>query len=147
MPTGYFGIGIEHVKTGYNVGTLWRSASILGAAFLFTIGRRYSPQSSDTSGAWKSIPLYNHDSFDEFYNAIPYDCVLVGVEMTERATPIREYAHPPRAVYLLGSEDQGLTPAAMARCHHLIALPGVGSLNVAVAGSIVMFDRHSKSPA
>ena len=133
--------------THVNIGTLWRSAFILGAAFLFTIGRRYQPQTSDTSGAWKRLPLFHHDTFDEFYKAMPYNCVLVGVEMTEKATPIRDYHHPPRAIYLLGAEDQGLTPTALARSHHLIALPGASSLNVAVAGSIVLFDRHSKQAA
>jgi tRNA (guanosine-2'-O-)-methyltransferase len=41
---GYYGIGIENVKTAENVGTLWRSAYILGASFIFTIGKRYKKQ-------------------------------------------------------------------------------------------------------
>jgi tRNA(Leu) C34 or U34 (ribose-2'-O)-methylase TrmL len=44
----YFEIGIYHPKTRNNVGTLWRSAYQLGASGLFTIGRRYERQSSDT---------------------------------------------------------------------------------------------------
>ena len=31
---GYYAIGIEHTKTAENVGTLWRSADLLGAAFI-----------------------------------------------------------------------------------------------------------------
>ena len=37
----YFEIGIFHTKTEQNVGTLWRSAFQLGAAGVFTIGKRY----------------------------------------------------------------------------------------------------------
>ena len=41
---GYFGIGIHHVKNEENIGMLWHSADILGADFIFTIGRRYNEQ-------------------------------------------------------------------------------------------------------
>lgn len=37
---GYFGIGIFHGKSSENLGTLWRSAAILGADFIFTIGKQ-----------------------------------------------------------------------------------------------------------
>ena len=37
---GYFGIGIINPKSKTNVGSLWRSANILGASFIFTIGKR-----------------------------------------------------------------------------------------------------------
>ena len=46
---------------------------------------------------------------------------------------------------LLGAEDHGLSKAALARCQHLVQLPGRASLNVAVAGSIVLYDRHAKA--
>ncbi len=36
----YFEIGIFHPKTKENIGTLWRSAYQLGAAGIFTIGKR-----------------------------------------------------------------------------------------------------------
>jgi tRNA G18 (ribose-2'-O)-methylase SpoU len=141
---GYFGIGIERTKAEVNIGTLWRSAYIFGASFIFTVGRRYKKQSSDTVCAWRHIPLYHFLTADEFYGFLPYDCRLVGVELDERAKPIRGYVHPQRAVYILGAEDVGLSPEMIGRCHELIVIPGDYSLNVAVAGSIVMFDRINK---
>lgn len=145
---GYFGIGIEHTKSECNVGTLWRSAFLMGASFIFTVGRRYKKQASDTVCAWRHLPLYHYDTLEQFYEtALPYDCMLVGIELDERATPIHSFSHPQRAVYLLGAEDVGLSPNAMKRCHKLIVLPGEFSMNVAVAGSIVMFDRINKTAA
>jgi tRNA G18 (ribose-2'-O)-methylase SpoU len=141
--SGYFGIGIENTKTGMNVGTLWRSAQIMGAAFIFTIGNRYKLQSSDTLKTPRNIPLYNYKSFNEFYAATPYDCMLVGAELVESAIPISEFEHPKRCIYLLGAEDNGLTNQALNACHKIIQLPGKFSLNVAVAGSIIMYDRIS----
>jgi len=71
---------------------------------------------------------------------------LIGIEIDERAQVLSEYTHTPRAVYLLGAEDNGLPTEVLDRCHELIQLPGTNSLNVAVAGSIVMHDRISKIP-
>lgn len=138
---GYFGIGIQNTKTEINVGTLWRSAHILGASFIFTIGKRYKKQASDTMKTWKHIPLYHYLTFEDFYKSIPHSCVLVGVELDNRSVPVHKFTHPERCVYLLGAEDNGLTNEARERCHKLVQLPGDYCMNVAVAGSIIMYDR------
>lgn len=139
---GFCGIGIERSKTPVNVGTLWRSAAILGADFIFTVGKRYPRQASDTIKAWRHIPFWEFEDLDDLRT--PYDCRLVGVEMDDRARMVAAFMHPARAVYLLGAEDNGLTRKALDRCHELIRLPGAYSLNVAVAGSIVLHDRAAK---
>jgi tRNA G18 (ribose-2'-O)-methylase SpoU len=139
VPRGYCGIGIFHSKTPVNVGTLWRSAALFGADFLFTIGRRYNHQASDTLKAWKHTPLWNFESLDDF--RLPHSCELIGVELDDRAKPLHRFNHPERAVYLLGAEDHGLSPQAIERCHRLVRLPGTHSMNVAVAGSIVLNSR------
>jgi tRNA (guanosine-2'-O-)-methyltransferase len=141
---GYFGIGILNVKTTANIGTLWRSANIFGASFVFVIGNRYKRQASDTMQTWRHIPLYHYDTFEQFYNLMPYDCQLIGIELDERSVLISEFNHPERCVYLLGAEDSGLTKDAMNKCHKMIQLPGDFCLNVSVAGSIVLFDRVQK---
>lgn len=141
---GFFGIGIQNTKTEQNIGTLWRSASIMGASFIFTIGRRYKKQASDTMASWRHIPLYNYETFDDFYKSMPYDCQLIGVELDDRSISVSEFKHPKRAVYLLGAEDNGLTKDAIDRCHGIVQLPGDYCMNVAVAGSIIMYDRLIK---
>lgn len=144
MSRGFFAIGIEHGKNAINVGTLWRSANILGAAFIFTVGRRYKRQSSDTLKTWRHIPLFHFDTLTDLREHLPHDCLMVGVELDPSATPLAEFDHPERAVYMLGAEDHGLTREAMETCHRLVVLPGEHSMNVSVAGSIVMYDRDAK---
>lgn len=140
---GYFGIGIEHGKNEFNIGTLWRSADLLGAAFIFTVGRRrYRRQASDTMASWRNIPLWKFESLDDLMT--PFDCMLVGVELHEKAVSIESFTHPERCVYLLGAEDHGLTKAALERCHRIVQLPGRHSMNVAAAGTIVLYDRTTK---
>lgn len=143
-PRGFFGIGIENGKTGMNLGTLWRSANLFGADFIFTIGKRYGAQSSDTYKTPQCVPLYHYENFDDMYSHMPHDCRLIGIELATTAVPIKTFNHPERCIYLLGAEDNGLTSRAIEKCHKLIVLPGESSMNVAVAGSIVMFDRINK---
>jgi len=140
----FFGIGIYQPKTEHNIGTLWRSAFILGAQFIFIVDGKYTPQTSDTTKAYSKIPFYKYDSFDHFYDSLPYSTQLVGVEMSENSTAISTFAHPPRAAYLLGAENNGMPEKILKRCHHLIQLPGDSSLNVGVCGSIVIYDRLLK---
>jgi len=141
MDRGYYGIGIYNTKTAYNVGTLWRSAMIFGAAFMFTIGKRYKKQVSDTINAIKHIPLFDYDDFSHFTKSRPYDCMLVGVEQSDSSTDIVEFTHPERAIYLLGAEDGGLPAEVMKKCQSIVHINTPMCLNVAVAGSIVMHER------
>ena len=63
---GYFEIGIYHTKTSANVGTLWRSAYQLGAMGIFTIGKRYPKQASDTVKCFKHVPMREFVCFEDF---------------------------------------------------------------------------------
>lgn len=143
MSRGYFGIGIENPKTEMNVGTLWRSAYALGAAFIFTIGKRYDRQSSDTTKSWRHIPLITYIDAQDFIDHIPYSCIPVGIEVN--GTPINEFnKHPERAAYILGPEDGSISKRLAEFCVEVISIDSKYCLNVAVAGSIVMFDRNNK---
>ena len=142
---GYFGIGVYHPKYGVNIGTLWRSADIYGASFIFTIGRRYEKQASDTLKTWRRIPLWHFADFDDFHIHMPYNCPLVSVEIGQsHAYSLPTYVHFKRAIYLLGAEDHGLPSEVIEASHHVVEIPSARCLNVAVAGSIVMYDRFVK---
>lgn len=141
LDESYFGIGIVNSKNSQNIGTLWRSACILGASFIFTVEKRYKKQATDVQKTWAKIPLFHFNTLDQLMESLPYSCQLIGVEMDEASIPLEELTHPARAVYLLGAEDSGLPKEFLNRCHHLVKLPGAHSLNVASAGSIVLYDR------
>jgi tRNA G18 (ribose-2'-O)-methylase SpoU len=118
----------------------------MGASLIFTIGRRYRRQASDTIRTANHIPLMHFTDMDDLVEHLPHSCMLVGIEIDPSARNLAEYVHPERAAYLLGAEDYGLPPDVIERCHSLIQVesPRYMCLNVAVAGSLVMWDRHVK---
>ncbi len=131
--TAFYGIGIMHGTNAVNIGTLWRHAYIMGASFIFTVDRKYKKHPS-------RIPLYHYRDIDDLKAHLPYGAPLVAVELTEDAVLVNDFHHPARAVYLLGSETNGLSDKVLQTCHSVVKLPGHFSMNVAVAGSIVMHD-------
>lgn len=145
---GYCGIGIVAGKTPENLGGLWRSAHAMGANFIFTVGARYPSrgQPTDTTSAWKHVPFFEYTDILAFANAVPRGCSLVGVECDDRfvISNLVHYQHPERAIYLLGAEDRGLPSEAIALCDDLVEIPSTYCLNVATAGSIVLYDRSTK---
>lgn len=137
----FFEIGIYHTKTEANVGTLFRSAFQLGASGIFTIGKRYRQQASDTPKSMRQIPLRHYIDFEDFSAHRPMNAVLIGVEFG--GVTLSEFKHPKQAIYLLGAEDHGLPDDIQNRCNQIISIESINmqSYNVAVAGSIVMYDR------
>ncbi len=138
---GYFGIGVERLSKPMNAGNLFRSAHAFGASFVFTINAPYAPSraKSDTSRAPEHLPLYVFERIEALL--LPKGCALVGVELVDQATALPSFRHPRRAAYVLGPERGVLSPAVVERCDHLVRIPARFSVNLAVAGAIVMYDR------
>ena len=145
LEQGFFGIGIQNGKTPENLGVLWRSAQNMGASFIFTIGNRYAKQACDTHKAVGAMPYFHYDTFNDFFKNLPKGAMLVGVELDKKAVQLETFEHPRRCVYLLGAEDHGLSKTAKGKAHFLVKIKSELSLNVSVAGSIVMYDRQSKN--
>ena len=142
---GYFGIGVYNSKSEQNVGTLWRSAYQLGCQFLFTVGTRYRHAPTDTVKVTQRLPLFELDDWNAFVEFAPRGARWVAVETG--GVPLDEFEHPLDAVYILGSEDAGLPRSILRSCHDVVSLraENYGSYNVAVAGSLVLYDRLQKA--
>ena len=158
-PRGWCGIGIYRVKCAPNVGTVWRSARemrLAGCSLFFTVGDRLPEgarinafraveemrQRTDTMKAVRHVPWLDFPDVEALRASSPA-AQIVGVEIDDRAIPLPDFCHPERAIYLLGAEDFGIRPADRLLCDHIVQIPGA-NLNVAVAGSIVLYDRLVK---
>jgi tRNA G18 (ribose-2'-O)-methylase SpoU len=139
---GYFGIGVEGISKAVNVGTLFRTAHAFGASFVFTLGAQYNRREgghSDTSDTPRSVPTYHFADLQAF--RLPQGCRLVGIEITDAAIELPTFRHPRQAAYILGSEREGLSKDVQSLCDYVVRIPTRFSVNLGVAGALVMYDR------
>lgn len=139
---GYFGVGSERISKPMNLGAVLRTGHAFGASFAFTIGSpldRRAAELADTSKSAGHMPFYQWATVGEM--VLPKECVLVGVELDERAVDLPAFRHPLKAAYLLGPEKGDLSDEAKAACAHLVKIPMRFCVNLSVAAALVMYDR------
>lgn len=139
---GYFGIGVEGISKPMNVGNLFRTAHAFGADFVFALAPAVNVKElyrSDTSQTAEHVPLHVYDNAEALQ--LPKGCTLVGVELLDEAIELPSFSHPPRAAYVFGPERGSLSPTLVERCSLFVRIPTRFSVNVGVAGAIVMYDR------
>jgi tRNA G18 (ribose-2'-O)-methylase SpoU len=138
---GYFGVGVDGVSKAMNLGNLTRIANAFGASFFFSVDARIklADAQSDTSRAQQTLPYYTFNCIEEF--RLPVDCRLVGVEITDDAVELPRFCHPRRAAYVFGAERLSLSEAMLKRCEFVVKIPTRFSINVGMAGAIVLYDR------
>jgi tRNA(Leu) C34 or U34 (ribose-2'-O)-methylase TrmL len=143
MKEGFCGIGIYKPKREMNLGGLLRSARAFGADFVFSIGARWPVQSSAVKSE-RDVPVFYFETLEQFIASIPVNAELVCIEQAEGAEDLRSFEHPRQAIYLLGSEDTGV-PTTLMRKHRIVEIPSLDCLNVAAAGTVILYDRLLKA--
>jgi tRNA(Leu) C34 or U34 (ribose-2'-O)-methylase TrmL len=138
---GYAVIGLDNPKSYINVGSILRAADAYGALFVATTGRRFERAPTDTSGAYRVLPLLQPNNLREI---IPFDCVPVAVELLEQAQPLTDYVHPRRAFYIFGAEDATLGARITDWCRDVIYIPTKICTNLAATVNVVLYDRMNK---
>ena len=138
---GYFAAGVDGISKPMNLGNLLRIAHAFDASFFFTVAAqlKLSDAQSDTSRAEGDLPVYKFRTAEEF--RLPIGCRLVGVEITDDATELPRFCHPQRAAYVFGGERSSLSDAILKRCEFVVKIPTRFSINVGMAGAIVLYDR------
>ena len=138
---GYFGVGVDGISKPMNLGNLVRIAHAFDASFFFSIAPRLklSDAASDTSRAQNTLPFYHHEKAEDL--RLPLDCRLVGVEITDDAVELPRFRHPTRAAYVFGAERFSLSPEVLKACDFVVKIPTRFSINVGMAGAIVLYDR------
>ena len=138
---GYFGVGVDGISKPMNLGNLVRIAHAFDASFFFSIAPRLklADANSDTSRAQNTLPFYHHEKAEDL--RLPLDCRLVGVEITDDAVELPRFRHPTRAAYVFGAERFSLSPEVLKACDFVVKIPTRFSINVGMAGAIVLYDR------
>jgi tRNA G18 (ribose-2'-O)-methylase SpoU len=139
---GYFAVGVDGISKPMNLGNLMRIANAFGASFFFSVAEQLKlndARNADTSATQGALPFYPFKNADEV--RLPVGCRLVGVEITEDAVELPRFRHPQRAAYLFGAERHSISPAMLKRCEFVVKIPMKFSINVGMAGAIVLYDR------
>ncbi len=139
---GYACVGLHMPKNTVNIGSTLRAAHVYGVSLVVTSGRRYHPVASDTTKAFRTIPFLQAD---DVFDALPYDCVPVAVDIVPDAISLPHYVHPERAFYIFGPEDGTLGARILNRCRDRIMIPTRYCMNLAAAVNVVLYDRLCKA--
>ncbi len=138
---------LDHLQDPQNVGTLLRTAEIVGVHGVVLPGRRAAEVSAGvvnaSSGATEHLRIAVVPNLARAIEEVQRAGVwVVGVEDDERALEYdRADLNMPLAL-VIGAEGPGLARLTRERCDFLVKLPmrgQISSLNAAVAGSILLY--------
>jgi len=138
-------IGIVNPKSVSNMGAVMRAAGCYRVDSVLYSGTRYDravKHNTDTKGMRRVIPLIGVESL---LDAVDDGMSVVCIELVEGATPLPEFQHPERAVYIFGPEDGTISQATVDRADAVVYVPTVGCMNLAGSVNVVLYDRLAKS--
>lgn len=141
---------LEGLGGPFNLGAMLRTAAAYRLEHLFLAGMQIDPTSNNVGktalGADRFVPWSAFPDLDGAVAAVrSAGYHLVGLELADAATPMHDTALPSPLCLAIGHEDRGLSKAALAECDQVVFLPQlgrIGSLNVATAASIAMYEAR-----
>jgi tRNA G18 (ribose-2'-O)-methylase SpoU len=140
-------IAAWNITKEHNVGSLVRTAHAAAAAELILVGEReWNVDAAKTSELYTTVTQI--DGVEAFRNHLESRrWNLVAVELDDRAVNVFEAEYPERPCFLLGAELAGVPGDLLEEAELVIQIPQWGlvpSLNLAIAGSIVIYDYLAK---
>lgn len=144
-----FVVVLDHLKAGFNVPKIFRSAEAFGAREVHLIGiGPFDP--APAKGAFKKVPARFHDDFDSCYRSLLEQgyrlfALEPGCDNTLMSTSL-----PQKAAFIMGHEERGISfersDYPQVECLSIPQFGGVQSLNVSIAASIVMYEYARQYP-
>jgi 23S rRNA (guanosine2251-2'-O)-methyltransferase len=138
---------LDSLEDPQNVGTLLRSAEAVGAHGVVFPTHRQAPLSpaavKASAGATEHLLLVPVEDLASTLTDLRLRGLRIVGSDADAALTAREADLRGPLALVVGSEGQGLSPAVRRRCDLFVRLPmrgAIGSLNAAVAGSILLFE-------
>jgi tRNA G18 (ribose-2'-O)-methylase SpoU len=143
-----FAIAAWEISKEHNVGTLVRTAHAAAAEEVILLGdREWNVEAARTSDLYTEIVQLPADTEALRNHVKEHGWNLVAVELTEDSTNLFEAEYPDRPCFLLGAEIGGVPQKLLGDARLIVQIPQWGlvpCLNLAVAGSIVVYDYLAK---
>jgi tRNA G18 (ribose-2'-O)-methylase SpoU len=141
---------LDHVRSLNNVGSIFRTADSFRLESVFLCGLTATPPHPEIHktalGAEETVEwFYYKDTLEAIRTLKQNDYTLYAVEQTEGSLPLNSISLDPAKKYalILGHEVKGIQQSVVNECDYCVEIPQYGtkhSLNVAVAGGIVIWD-------
>jgi tRNA G18 (ribose-2'-O)-methylase SpoU len=135
------------ISKEHNVGSLVRTAHAVAAEEVLLVGEReWNVEAARTAELYTDvIHIPDIESFRRHLVSRSWN--LVAVELDQRAVSIFDAEYPERPCFLLGAELGGIPAELLEEAKLVVQIPQWGlvpSLNLAAAGSIVLYDFLGK---
>ena len=145
---GRVALMLDGVQSPFNVGSIVRTAAGFRVDHLYLCGSSTSPASAKSAKVSLGTERYlSWTSFERGSDAVEAahedGYVVVGLELADAAVPLHLLRVGSDICLAVGNEDHGLAPATLEACDAVAFLPllgRVGSLNVATAASIALYE-------
>lgn len=143
-----FAIAAWEISKEHNVGTLVRTAHAAAAEEVILLGdREWNIEAARTAEIFTEIVQLpaEIEAFRDHVRARDWN--LVAVELDKASTNLFDAAYPQRPCFLLGAEIGGIPRELLDDAELIVQIPQWGlvpCLNLAVAGSIVVYDHLAK---
>jgi tRNA (guanosine-2'-O-)-methyltransferase len=145
---GRLAVAMDGVQGPFNVGAIVRSAAAYRAEQLWLTEASTGPDNVKVGktalGSERFMTVTTLRTMTEIAAAArARSFLVVGVELAEGARPLHEVDLRGDVCLVVGHEDRGLSKEGLMVCDHLAFIPQlgrIGSLNVATAASIAMYE-------
>ena len=136
-----------NITKEHNVGSLVRTAHAVAAEEVVLVGEReWNVEAARTAELYTTVTqIADIEAFRSHLEARRWN--LVAVELDSRAVNVFDAEYPDRPCFLLGAELGGVPDELLEEAELVVQIPQWGlvpSLNLAVAGSIVLYDCLGK---
>lgn len=139
----------EHIEKPGNLGAMLRTAAAAGADALVAVGRDIDAHNPNviraSTGALFTLPLAIA-AWDDLQPWLAEGGIRVLCASPDSTNPIWGSDLTRAVALVVGAEDEGLSPRALAAAEETVAIPqsrhGVDSLNVSVAAAILLFEAR-----
>jgi len=138
-----FVLVLDHLKPGFNVPKIFRSAEAFGATAVHLIGiGPFDP--APAKGSFRKVPAVFHDMFDSCYRQLVDSGYVLYRLDPKTKNSLCKFELPKKSAFIFGHEEFGFSftqseyPSIVP-----LSIPQFGSvqsLNVSIASSVVMFE-------
>ncbi len=154
MPRRDVVLVLDNIRSGLNVGSIFRTADAFAARQIHLCGITARPPHREilksALGATETVPWHAHEDVASCLTRLKEEGYLVaGIEQTHDSTPLHRFEPPadrPLAL-VLGNELRGISDEALPLLDVAVEIPQFGtkhSINVAVCAGIVLWHLVEK---